>query len=209
MVKNTVTIYLEGGGDTGELKSRCRKAFSAFFQKLGLKGRMPKLVACGSRRDAYERFETAIDKNDNAILLVDSEAAIKTIYDLPNNPQPWQHLKDREGDAWEKPDKATNEHCHFMTQCMENWFLADLDTLKKYFNQGFKENQLPSTHTGVEKVNKKILYPALKNATKSTTKGEYSKGSHSFALLEQLDAKKVIGQSPWALRLKQELDKRC
>lgn len=41
-------IYVEGGGDSKELKTRCRRGFSNFFEKAGLKGRMPRVVACGS-----------------------------------------------------------------------------------------------------------------------------------------------------------------
>lgn len=38
MVKSV--IYVEGGGDTGRQRADCRKAFSSFFNKAGLKGRM-------------------------------------------------------------------------------------------------------------------------------------------------------------------------
>lgn len=202
-------MYIEGGGDTAQLKARCRKAFSKFFNNLGLKGKLPKVVACGSRRDAYESFTTAIKNNTNALLLVDSEAAIKTHHDLPANAEPWQHLKEREGDAWEKPETATNDHCHLMTQCMESWLLADTTALKKYFGSNFKENQLPSIQQGLENINKKALFTTLKTATQPTTKGEYSKGSHSFSLLEIINAEEVVKQSPWAARLKNELHKRC
>ena len=38
MVKSV--IYVEGGGDTGRERADCRKAFSTFFKKAGLEGRM-------------------------------------------------------------------------------------------------------------------------------------------------------------------------
>ena len=40
-------LYVEGGGDTRELQARCRRAFTGFLSEAGLKGRMPKVVACG------------------------------------------------------------------------------------------------------------------------------------------------------------------
>ena len=38
MVKSV--IYVEGGGDTGRQRTGCRQAFSTFFKKAGLEGRM-------------------------------------------------------------------------------------------------------------------------------------------------------------------------
>lgn len=72
-----VTIYIEGGGDAPQLKARCRKAFNKFIQGMGFEGSMPKLVACGSRRNAYEQFCTAMKQGKKALLLVDSEAPVK------------------------------------------------------------------------------------------------------------------------------------
>ncbi len=55
MVK--VTIYVEGGGDTNNLKTKCRQGFSEFFKKLNLS---PKIIACGSRINAYNGFCTGL-----------------------------------------------------------------------------------------------------------------------------------------------------
>ena len=73
MVK--VTLYVEGGGDTNALKTACREGFREFITKAGIKGR-PRIVACGTRRDAFESFCTAIDQGEAAMLLVDSEAPV-------------------------------------------------------------------------------------------------------------------------------------
>ena len=75
----TVKIYVEGGGDHDKaLQTECRRGFSEFVRKAGLEWRMPGIVACGGRRNAYERFRTAhIGGGDNyAILLVDSEGPV-------------------------------------------------------------------------------------------------------------------------------------
>ena len=71
-----VKIYVEGGGNTRELKARYRQGFSAFFRKTGLEGRMPKVIACGGRKKAIDKFHAGFTKatdNDFIVLLVDSE----------------------------------------------------------------------------------------------------------------------------------------
>ena len=37
-----------------------------------------------------------------------------------------------------------------MVQCMENWFLADRETLRAYFGQGYKETALPAITHDIE-----------------------------------------------------------
>ena len=93
-------------------------------------------------------------------------------------------------DHWDRPDDAADEHAHLMVQCMEAWFLADLDALAAYFGQGFNRNALPGRQE-FEEVAKADLFDALKNATRQCRKGEYGKGRHSFDILEQIDADKV------------------
>ena len=86
----TIKIYVEGGGDRKELKTRCRQGFSRFFEKAGFTGRMPAVVACGSRQNAYDSFCTALkaaDEDHLPMLLVDSEEAVSQ--------SPWAHLKSR------------------------------------------------------------------------------------------------------------------
>lgn len=53
-------LFVEGGGNHNDaLKTECRRAFTALLEKAGFKGRLPRVVACGSRRNAYEQFCTA------------------------------------------------------------------------------------------------------------------------------------------------------
>ena len=59
-MKSNLTIYVEGGGDTAVLRGKCRKAFSLFLEKTGLAGRMPKIVARGSRNAAFESFKVMV-----------------------------------------------------------------------------------------------------------------------------------------------------
>lgn len=124
-----VKLYVEGGGDSNELKSRCREGFREFVTKAGVKNR-PRIIACGSRNNAFEDYCTAIENGEDAMLLVDSEAPVRAT----NVGKPWDHLKDRDG--WQPPAQAADADCHLMVQVMESWFVADRETLKKCTQKG-------------------------------------------------------------------------
>lgn len=205
-----VKLYVEGGGDSAALRTACRQGFTQFITGAGIR-RKPRVVACGSRRDAYDSYCTAVANGEDAVLLVDSEAPVAAEYQQGQDSewQPWQHLKHRPGDRWEKPEGATDTDCHLMVQCMESWLIADPVTLTAFFGQGFRKNQLPATTTAVESVAKKRIYSALANATKdSKTKAQYGKGEHSFKLLGKIDPTKVTVACPWASRFVSELMKK-
>lgn len=74
----SITVYVEGGGTSKDLRTRCREAFHNFLASAGLRGRFPRIVACGSRSDAFDRFRTAVSHNasESCLLLVDSEEPI-------------------------------------------------------------------------------------------------------------------------------------
>ena len=199
-----VKVYVEGGGESNALKTACREGFSKFFEKAGLRGKMPRIVACGSRQDAYADFCIAIKNGEDAFLLIDSEAVIDAEYQKgkPEEWKPWGHLAQREGDKWEKPPNSKDLQCHFMVLCMESWFLADRAALKQFFGQGFKENALPNAMNSIESIDKKQLYESLARASSDCkTKARYGKGEHSFKILAIIDPHKVISASSWAKRL--------
>lgn len=205
-----VKLFVEGGGDAKELRTRCREGFTKFITEAGLKNR-PQVVACGSRRNAYESYCRAIQDGDSAVLLVDSEALVDDRYQqaIPATWQPWRHLKNRQGDEWDKPANAPDTDCHLMAQCMESWFLADRQTLKSFFGQGFSEGQLPAVANPLELVAKTTVYSSLANATKNCkTKSQYGKGEHSFTLLGKISPAAVTASSPWAKRFIDELKKK-
>jgi hypothetical protein len=197
-----VKLYVEGGGDGKDLQIECRRGFREFLEKAGLKGKMPAITACGGRRFAYEDYCTAIANGEAAMLLVDSEAPIAVHQTgKPDEWRPWQHLKTRQGDGWDKPQGGQEADCHLMAQCMESWFLADRATLKAFFGQHFNENALPPAAITVETIAKTAVLDSLKKATRHCQpKGSYGKGDHSFKLLAQLDPAKVAATSPWARR---------
>lgn len=202
-------LFVEGGGDNNSsLATECRKGFSKFITQAGICNR-PKVIACGSRITAFKDYCTARNKGEPALLLVDSEAPIDALLEqgAPETWKPWAHLKKRQGDEWTKPDNAEDIDCHLMVQCMEYWILADRETLARFYGSGFKESTLPAT-LPLEKATKSAVGSGLKMATKDTSKGEYSKGKHSFELLAQIKPELVMGKSAWAKRFVDELKKR-
>ena len=192
----SVKVYLEGGGDTRELKQKCRRGFGEFFRKAGLAGRMPRIVSGGSRNNTYDRFCTALTNarhGDFVVLLVDSEGPVAEDQDA------WSYLA--ANDNWLKPQGAVDESVHLMVQCMEAWFLADKSALARYFGEGFNENSLPR-RADVEGVSKGDIARGLEMATRQCKrKGAYDKSRHSFAILAELDAKRVATGSPRAKQL--------
>ncbi|SEO46388.1 MULTISPECIES: DUF4276 family protein [Pseudomonas] len=199
-------LYVEGGGESAALNTACREGFSKFLQKAKRAGRMPRIIACGSRRNAYESFCIAIRNGQAAMLLVDSEEGVLAVAQPGSKQQsqawrPWLHLKNRQGDGWAMPQGSKDMQCHLMVQCMEAWLLADPQALEDFFGQGFRRTALPAIDGRLEEIDKDRLYQALAKATaKCKTKSRYGKGEHSFKLLGLIDPSKVTAASPWAKR---------
>jgi hypothetical protein len=186
MIKE-VRIYIEGGGDGKNTKASLRQGFSSFFKELVQVSQSKKIkwqiILCGSRNHAFRNFKNALTDHPNAfvILLVDSEVPVV-------KQSPLEHLKSR--DNWDSPG-VDDTHCYLMVQAMEAWLIADIDSLKRFYGQGFKENAI-SKNTNVEKIEKDLLEASLKAATRDTkSKGEYQKIQHASKLLEMLDVDKV------------------
>ena len=189
----SVTIYVEGGGDSKELQSRCREGFSKLIKKLGFSGRMPKIVACGARDKAYLRFNTAVTsaKNDEyPILLVDSEDPITL--------GPWDHLKAR--DKWNRPAGAEDDQAQMMATCMETWIMADRVALRKVFGPCLREGTLIPVNDLEERSRQELLV-ALKSATNDCGKSRgYAKGMRSFQILAELNPKSLEQNLPYFCR---------
>ena len=190
-----VKIYVEGGGSGKDLRTRCRSGFSAFFEKASLAGHMPRVIACGSRKTAYDRFCTALGNrraDEFIVLLVDSEDPVAA------GNGPWRHLEGRDG--WARPRDATEGQANLMVQCMEAWFLADADALAEYFGRDFNRRALPGTRE-IEEVDKVDVLEGLRNATRQCKRGTYGKGRHSFDILERISPARVVAVSPHASHL--------
>ena len=196
----SVKVYVEGGGDSKALKTACRQGFSTFIKKAGLAGRMPSIVACGSRAKTFDRFRKAVANKQTALLLVDGEGPV-------TETGPWQHLKRQ--DNWDRPKAATDLQCHLMVQVMESWFLADPDALKSFYGRDFREGSLPANRR-IEEISKQDVERGLKHASRYTKKGDYydNKAKHSFAILAVLNPAKVRCKSRYADRFLSELERR-
>ncbi len=168
-------LYVEGGGDSKELKSRCREGFSKLLANAGFDKRMPRLTACGGRASTFDHFKTAhshSNSNDFVAMLIDSEDPIADIE------KTWAHLKQR--DNWDKPGGATDGQVLFMTTCMETWIVADRAALRRRYGQKLNKNKLPPL-ASLEARSRHDVQDKLSQAS------PYTKGQHSFQVLAQLD----------------------
>jgi len=188
----SVTVFVEGGGDSENTLRQCRQGFAAYCGKLTPTGRKPKVVACGGRDQAFDKFKTAIrlgQEADICVLVVDAEAPIIAAGAV-------QHLAGRDG--WEFPEDLNGHRVFLMAQAMEARFLADREALGEFYDGGFLANSLPGSRN-VEAIPKGDLEPALKHASKPTkSKGEYHKVRHGFPLLALINPTRVESGSTHA-----------
>lgn len=176
-----VVLCVEGGG-TNVLNARCRKSFSDLIERAGFRGRMPRIVACGSREDAFDTFRTHHASGQGyTILLVDSETPVESL--------PWEHLQKH--DRWERPAGARDEQAQLMVVCMETWIVADREALQSMFGQGWRSGGLLPV-AGLEQRSKQEVQESLKTASQGCPLNRrYEKGRRSFELLGRLDPVKL------------------
>ena len=172
-------IYLEGGGDSKELHVRCREGFRKLLERCGFKGRMPHLIACGGRNDAYDDFKTAHTTQSDSkyiAMLIDSEEPVDDI------DAPWQHLNHYDG--WDKPDRASDSQVLFMTTCMETWIISDRETLASHYGSKLQSSALPALDD-IESRSRHDVHEGLAHATRHCSNA-YTKGKRSFEVLGKL-----------------------
>lgn len=182
-----IKIYVEGGGSK-DANIKLRQGFDAFLKELKEEARKKKIrlqaVPSGSTDETYNDFRIAVENSTESfnLLLVDSDEAVaddQTARDFLQN----KHKK------WRLADVG-DEQCHLFVQIMESWFVADVDALKKYYGQDFKENAIPKNQN-VEEIAKRAVEKSLKEATRPTQKREYHKIKHGGELLAKVDSNKV------------------
>ncbi len=191
-------IYIEGGGDSKNLKIECQKGFKKLLTKCGFDGRMPRLVACGGRGKTYDKFKIAFKSgitSDYIALLVDSEDPIDNIENA------WKHLKSR--DKWLKPRGASDDQVLLMTTCMETWIVADRETLKEHYRGEFQESALPPL-IDLENRHRHEILKQLKKASHDS----YDKGKHSFEILGKLNPETLSQHLPSFDRVQKILKKK-
>ena len=193
-------IYIEGGGDSREVNSRCREGFRKLLTRCNdYARRMPRLVACGGRGAAFDAFKTALvsaTARDFVALWIDSEEPLTDLEAA------WTHLRGR--DQWEKPDGATDEQVLFMTTCMETWIIADRATLAEHYGTDLQESALPPL-VDLEKKSRVAVQNALIHATRECANA-YSKGKRSFELLGKLDPATLSRSLPSFARVRRILN---
>lgn len=188
-----VKIYVEGGGDNSDTITRCKRGFAEYCKKLSPPTHLPAIIACGGRKQAFDRFRTAVENRkagERYALLVDSEGPVAA------NATPVTYLGSHEG--WNFVDLPENQ-VFLMVQAMEAWLLADRGTLAAFYQNGFRPNALRGDEHNVEVIPKNDLEKCLIDASRaSKTKGPYHKTRHAFDLLAEIDPQKVESSSPHA-----------
>ena len=194
-----IKIYIEGGGDGHELDQTFREGWTAFFENAGLQGRMPRPVRGKGRQRTFDLYQTALRNkkpNELPLLLVDSEDLVAEGLAV------WAHLKERDG--WARPKGAKDEDTFLMVCCMETWFLADREALKKFFHDCWRDNAVPQW-PDLEAIPKETIFEKLALATAACGKKAYSKGKRSFEILKVIDPAIVEAKCPGAQRLLERL----
>ena len=191
-----IAIYMEGGGQRQNSKAALRQGMDTFLAEIKNAYRKKSwrwnLVPCGTRNEAYKRFQDARANGDTEIvvLLVDSETQVDV-------PAPTAHLAARDGWNFHGAD---GDIVHLMVQTMETWIVADPDALKDYYGQGFRGNVLPRRQN-LEVVSKRNIEQVLGRATQGTQKGKYHKIKHARELLQRIDPMRVREKCRYCERL--------
>jgi Domain of unknown function (DUF4276) len=167
-----IRIYFEGN-------KALRSGFDSFFSELKTAAREARstleLIAAKDGLSAYRKAERTHEHAWN-ILLKDSEQAMSR---LP------VEMCERHG-----INAVFADHVFWMVELMEGWFLADPKALSDYYGEELGSNAIGNT-ADVERVPKSDVLRRLKQATRGTSKGEYSKVKHAPFLLEKLDSNRV------------------
>jgi hypothetical protein len=173
-----IRIYFEG---TSEL----REGFRNFFGEIKTTGgRGPKLIAGGGREQAIADFRKSFKNHPDALnlLLIDSEG--------PDTGQ----LFERICQPQQIPGSAKDE-VFWMVECMESWFLADIEALGLYYRRDLTEASRGNPN--VEEIPKKDVLARLKAAAG----GRYHKTKDAPRLLKQIRPQRVRQAAPDCDRL--------
>ena len=193
---SSVTIYMEGGGDDPERQAALRRGMENFLQRgLEADAPRPRVIPCGGRSTAYDRFRRRISEHDIdelVVLLVASEQQMTAA-------TAQEHLRDRPEDNWDL-SLASDEQIHLMVQTMEAWIVADERALSAYYGDGFKQGALPE-QPNLEAVSKRSIANSFRKATENSNAGRYRKIGHASDLLQRIDPETVRQRCPACRRL--------
>ncbi|GAB4422603.1 MAG: DUF4276 family protein [Bacteroidia bacterium] len=186
-----VKMYVEGASGSKEQRIRTQRSFSTLLTKAGFGGRMPQLIACGGKQQAYDDFCTAMRGSSRQrkgqlsypLLLVDSEDPLAELIEQTDHDFAWAHLHTR--DRWKRPADSDSRQALLMATCMECWIAADRSSLSSYYGKEIAVQQLPPLHN-LENRDRHDVLRSLQHATR-TSKKPYAKGHVSFALLAEVN----------------------
>ncbi len=197
-VLSEIRIYVEGGR-TGK-QADMRRAFNDFFA-VPLRGANRKsihwqIIPSGSRNDAYNNFCNAFTDHPNAVnlLLVDAEDQVTDFGKV------WDHLKTRDG--WENPGVG-DDRGHLMVCTMEAWFVADHETLARYFHKDI--DKVPE-YANVEGVSKGTIEALMTKVSTGPGHHAYEKIRDGIRLLSRIRPAIVQAKAPHCRRLFETLD---
>jgi len=191
-------LYLEGGGDSKDLHTRCRAGFRRLLERCGFQGRRPRLVACGGRDATFDDFTSAHSGRmaDFIAMWLDSEDVLS---DLEKT---WAHLKARDG--WAQPGGASDEQVLFMTTCMETWLVTDRPALKEHYGNTLQDSALPPL-SDLEKRPRHDIQESLTHAPRDCSNA-YAKGKRSFEILGKLTPATLEKRLPSFVRVRRILN---
>jgi len=196
-----MVIFIEGGSaENGKINADFRRAWSKFFQNAGITN-VPKIVISGSKM--IVKFSR--DRRKDKVLLLDSEESIPA--DRENEKMKvfdkfLFNIKKRSD--WCDDENIYDEQIHFMVACMESWFMADMETLQKYYGKFFAGEHF--NWDDVEIIARNKIMDALKKATKNTKKGTYHKTKHAPEILQNLNSNVVCSKAFFCERLFEYLE---
>ena len=175
-MRGTVQVFVEGGGSGNtQQHSDFRHGWSTFLSELRIIAQdngyeSLKIVRGKGRAMTFESFKKHKKKSpdDLCVLLVDSETS------APFTTNVWDIVRNHEGDGWQKPAWATEQHLYLMAHFVETWLLTDQEALRTFFRKGFNAKPLPTTD--LENRSKGDVNKALHEATKNAQRGAYRHG---------------------------------
>lgn len=200
--QQSLVIVVEGAGQARDLSTECRRAFRKLIEGFGV-NRSPSIVCGADRGKAFDTFKNFRKQGVDVLLLIDSEA------NIDSSSTPWQYLHDSGVNwKWLGSEQEKDADCQFMVACMENWFIACSNSL----SIGPKNHKINASDAQIakpESVSKAEVFRLLNDVYKRAGQREYSKGQHSFDLLEHVDPTVIHTTCPWANRFLEEVKARC
>lgn len=149
----------------------------------------------GMRRAFNDFFDVLMDHPDAVnLLLVDAESQVADFGKV------WDHLKTR--GRWENPGIG-DDKAHPMVCTMEAWFVADRETLARYFHKAI--DKVPD-YANVEGVSKEAIRAQMKKVSAGPGYHTYEKIRDGIRLLSMTRAAVVQPRAPHCRRLFETLD---